>query len=80
MGCYHAKRHQAMRDRREMSEPLWSIGQVSEFLGVPPATLHRWIGVGYGPRSFRIGRHRKWKAEEVRAWVEEQADGPAASA
>ncbi len=48
---------------------LWSIGEVSDFLGVPVATLHRWRCLGTGPQAFRVGRHLRYDPAVVRAWV-----------
>lgn len=46
---------------------------VSEFLGVPVATLDQWAYQGKGPRFFRVGRHRRYDETELRAWLEAQA-------
>ncbi len=50
-------------------EPLWSIEQAAEWLGVPVPTMRRWRCVGYGPQALKIGRHVKYDPAEVRAWA-----------
>ncbi|MGW0230896.1 helix-turn-helix transcriptional regulator [Actinopolymorpha singaporensis] len=53
-------------------ERLWSVHDVSEFLGIPVATLYRWRCTGSGPKSIRIGKHLRYDPVEVYAWVREQ--------
>jgi len=55
-------------------EPLWSIGDLSAFLGVPVQTIYRWRTVGYGPPAIKIGRHLKWIPRVVREWLERHRD------
>lgn len=54
-------------------EPLWGTPQTSAYLGVPEATLLQWVSRGEGPRSYRVGRYRKWKPSDVLAWLETRA-------
>jgi predicted DNA-binding transcriptional regulator AlpA len=52
---------------------LWTPEEVSAYLGdVPVATLYQWRYKGIGPKSRRVGRHLRYKPEDVRTWVEEQ--------
>ncbi|MYS25174.1 DNA binding domain-containing protein, excisionase family [Streptomyces sp. DvalAA-14] len=46
---------------------------VSEYLGVPVATLYQWRHRGVGPRAHKLGRHLRYRWSEVEAWVDEQA-------
>ncbi len=55
---------------------FWSHLETAEYLGIPAATLHQWTYKGTGPRSYKIGRHRKYKPADVAAWVERCADRP----
>jgi excisionase family DNA binding protein len=52
---------------------LWTVQEVSYFLGVPVSTLYHWRSEGQGPRSCRLGRHVRYRAEDVRAWVARQS-------
>jgi hypothetical protein len=67
-----------MATRRAQEEPavplpmcdrLWSVDDVSGFLGVPVATLHQWRYHGQGPASFRVGRHLRYDPAGVRQWL-----------
>jgi excisionase family DNA binding protein len=56
-----------------VKERMWTPEEVSAFLGgVPVATLYQWRHRGTGPKSRRVGRHLRYKPEDVRAWVEQQ--------
>lgn len=57
---------------------LWSVEDVSYYLGVPISTLYQWRCAGRGPRSRRVGRHLRYAPADVRAWVASlgRPDGP----
>ena len=57
---------------------LWSLPETAEFLGIPEATLYQWASRGIGPRSYRVGRYRRYKPADVHAWLERQASGQGA--
>lgn len=52
---------------------LWTIHDVSGFLGVPVGTLYQWRHRGLGPPVLRLGKHLRYDPARVRAWVAEQA-------
>ena len=52
---------------------LWTIQQVSAFLGIPVGTLYQWRHRGDGPPAFRVGRHLRFDPVEVRRWLLDQA-------
>lgn len=55
-------------------EPLWTVEEVSAYLGVPVATLYQWRHRRIGPRASRVGRHLRYDPADIRAWlVERQA-------
>jgi excisionase family DNA binding protein len=56
--------------------PFWSHAETAHYLGIPEATLRQWLYKGSGPRSYKIGRHRKFRPEDVETWLEGQADQP----
>jgi excisionase family DNA binding protein len=59
---------------RRIIEPLWTVEEVSAYLGVPVATLYQWRHRRVGPRASRVGRHLRYDPADVRAWlVERQA-------
>jgi excisionase family DNA binding protein len=61
-----------------VTDRLWSLPETAAFLGVPEATLYQWASRGTGPKSYRVGRFRRYKAGDVHAWLERQASGQTA--
>jgi len=55
---------------------FWSLAETAVYLGLPEATLHQLNYKGTGPRSYKIGRHRKYRPVDVEAWCEERASAP----
>ncbi|ASR37853.1 excisionase [Prauserella marina] len=55
-------------------EPLWTIEDVSDYLGVPVKTLYQWKWRGEGPPVSKIGRHLRYNPAKVRAWADEPAE------
>jgi excisionase family DNA binding protein len=53
-------------------QELWTIKQVSKFLGVPVGTLYQWRHKGYGPPAWRLGRSLRYDAAAVRRWLVEE--------
>jgi predicted DNA-binding transcriptional regulator AlpA len=53
---------------------LWSVQDVSHYLGVPVATLYQWRCSGHGPRGGRAGKYLRYRPEDVRAWFAAQLD------
>lgn len=47
-------------------------------LKVPVATLDQWSHRGVGPKFIKVGRHRRYRREDVERWLEEQTRGGAA--
>jgi predicted DNA-binding transcriptional regulator AlpA len=42
-------------------EPLMTLVEVSQLLGVPVAALYRWRHRDEGPTGYRIGRHVRYR-------------------
>jgi len=66
-----------------MSDRWVSVTDVAEHLGVARDTIYRWIEAK-GLPAYRVGRHWKFKLDEVDQWVREggaseAADGPRGS-
>lgn len=55
-------------------ERLWTVQDVSEYLGVPVQTLYNWRSQGYGPAGKRVGRCVRYRSEDVRRWFESLSD------
>jgi excisionase family DNA binding protein len=47
--------------------------ELAAFLGVPVATLYAWRYQRNGPRALRVGRHLRYRQEDLDAWLEAQA-------
>lgn len=54
------------------AESLWSVSDVSTYLGVPVATLYQWRHRGEGPAAYRVGRHLRYEPAGVKAWLLKQ--------
>lgn len=62
-------------------DPLMSVDELAEYLGVPVRTVYDWRSTGHGPRGIRIGRHLKYAVPDVVAWLQERREatsGPGA--
>jgi excisionase family DNA binding protein len=57
-------------------EEFWSVEEAAEWLDVPASTLRYWLWRGTAPRSYKIGRWRRFKPADVRAWAEAKASEP----
>jgi predicted site-specific integrase-resolvase len=55
-----------------MSSKLLTVTDLSDHLGVPVNTLYQWRTKGYGPIGRRIGKHVRYRPEDVDAGVSEQ--------
>lgn len=51
-------------------EKLWSTADVSDFLGIPVGTLYQWRHRGYGPKGTRVGRHIRFRPDDVMEWFD----------
>jgi excisionase family DNA binding protein len=57
--------------------PLWTVKDVSEYLQVPAQTLYSWRAQGYGPPARKMGKHLRYRPEDVTAWLDRLDDGAA---
>ncbi|HZP14694.1 MAG TPA: helix-turn-helix domain-containing protein [Nocardioides sp.] len=58
----------------DLSEPeqLLTPDDLSEHLGVPASTLANWRYLHRGPVYVRVGRHVRYRVEDVLAWTNAQ--------
>lgn len=49
---------------------LLSPQELASYLGVPVRTLYQWRYKGLGPPGLRIGRHVRYRPEDVEAWLD----------
>ena len=70
---------QATNGERDIPrDRLWSVEEVSYYLGVPVGTLYSWRVQRRGPACRRIGRFLRYRPEDVTAWFAGLGDWPAA--
>lgn len=58
-------------------EVLWDYPEVSQYTGIPVATLRWWRANGLGPKSARLGRRVKFRKSDVEAWISAAFEGNA---
>jgi excisionase family DNA binding protein len=57
-------------------EPLLSVAELADYLGLPVATIYDWRSHGAGPVAHRIGKHVKFALTDVRAWLDGRREAP----
>ena len=57
--------------------PLWTVRDVADYLQVPVQTLYSWRAQGYGPPARRMGKHLRYRPEDVTSWLDHLDDGAA---
>jgi excisionase family DNA binding protein len=62
------------------SERMLSPAELAEELRVPLKTLYAWRTKGEGPVGYRIGRHIRFKREDVDRWLATRAEDSPGSA
>lgn len=63
-------------------EPVLTLAQIAEHLGVSVQALYDLRNKGRGPRGFKVGRHLHFRVSEVDAWLrqlESEDSNPAAA-
>lgn len=53
-------------------DTLYLTGEVAERMRQPIETLRYWRHIGYGPRSFKLGRRVVYAKSDVEAWIDQQ--------
>jgi excisionase family DNA binding protein len=55
-------------------EPLLSVEQLADYLGVPVKTVYDWRRTGHGPAAHRVGRFLRYTVADVQEWLAQQRD------
>lgn len=59
-----------------LADPLWTVEDVAQFLGVAPKTVRKWQLAGALPFVKLGGKLVRFRPAAVRAWVDDQAVKP----
>jgi excisionase family DNA binding protein len=51
---------------------LLSVQDLADYLGVPVTTLYQWRYRREGPPGFRVGRHIRYRWQDVQDWIQRQ--------
>jgi excisionase family DNA binding protein len=57
-----------------MRAPLLSPEDLASYLAVPLATVYRWRTRREGPRGIRVGRHVRYRVDDVERWLDDQRE------
>lgn len=52
---------------------LWTVDDVSTYLGVPVKTLYQWKWRGEGPPVRKVGRYLRYDPAAVKHWATQAA-------
>ena len=55
---------------------LWTHDETADALRVSPSTLHYMNYMRTGPRSFKVGRYRRYLPQDVLDWLGRHAQEP----
>jgi excisionase family DNA binding protein len=61
-------------ERADIDRRLLRPDELASLLGIPLATIYRWRSRGDGPPGIRVGRHVRYRLEDVDRWLDEQRD------
>ena len=53
---------------------LLTTKEVANLLRVSPGTIYSWRHRHVGPPAVRVGKHLRWRAEDISAWVLHQRE------
>lgn len=53
-------------------ERLLTVEQLAAVVGVPAQTVYKWSAAGTGPRRLRVGKYIRFRASDVREWLDNQ--------
>lgn len=56
----------------EALDRLLTVDDLSEYFGVPVATIYAWRYRRQGPPGFRVGRHLRFRQADVEDWIADQ--------
>lgn len=57
-----------------MYDPLLTVDQVSDWLGVPKGTLYQWRSRSRGPRAIKVGNGIRYRRSEIETYLDLHTD------
>ena len=57
-------------------DEMLTLAEACRFLRIPEGTLRYWRHLGAGPRSFKVGRHVRYRRADLILWLAEQTNRP----
>ena len=66
--------HDAASHDTKLPDRLLAPGEVAAFLGVPLRTIYQWRSRHAGPRGYRVGRHIRYRLDDVERWLADRSD------
>lgn len=57
-----------------IDERFLSTHDLADRYQVSVASVHQWLSKGTAPRSMKIGRHRRFRLDDVLSWEASRAD------
>ena len=74
MDAHRASYYNVIMSTTKLDEPLLDPKATAAFLAVPPNTLTRWRLQESGPRFYRVGKHVRYRRDDVETWLEGRAN------
>jgi excisionase family DNA binding protein len=56
----------------EHIDRLLTVEDLAEYLDVPVATIYAWRYHRQGPPGFRVGRHLRYRWNDVERWISDR--------
>jgi excisionase family DNA binding protein len=53
---------------------LLTVPEVAEILRIKPKTFYDWTRAGRGPKCIRVGKQRRYRPEDVQAYIAANED------
>ena len=61
-----------MQERALADDRLMTPQEAADYLNVPVVTLQTWRARRNGPRSYRVGRHTRYRRQDIDDWLLER--------
>ena len=58
------------------TEPMLTVNDLALEVGAPVQTIYVWNHKGTGPKYVKLGRHARYRRQDVDAWLRSREAGP----